>query len=424
MQQQFEKFCKNIKLTKNQRGDAKRKYKGVCTVLHNKFYETKYNGNTKYLFGSYRKRTAIRPLIESQDVDVLFKMPEEMYETFQKQQNGQSALLQLVRRALIDSKYALSEKPKAWGKVILVQTADGTHNVELLPAFEQMDGRFIIPNTENGGSWEIFDPRNEIDTFKKSDEETEGLTSELSRIIKRWAREVSSLALKSYEIETHVVSFLRWYSYKGVAYSVLVKDFFVHLSSIVNAENKSYVDTAKNRAEKAVDFEKNEKYESSTEEWQKIFGNSFPNGFAVHKNIFEGKNVSSEEFIEQQVNEVNINPYYKIDLDCEVKQDGFREALLSKLTFGLRKNKGLDFFIKETNVPRPYSIKWKVRNFGKEAEQVGQLRGEITDDKGKERKTERTAYRGEHFVECYIIKDDVCVARQQIIVPIELSTNN
>ena len=61
---------------------------------------------------------------------------------------------------------------------------------------------------------------------------------------------------------------------------------------------------------------------------------------------------------------------------------------------------------------------WKVRNFGSEAENLGQLRGEIVADEGNRKKKEETRYSGEHFVECYVIKNGICVARDKIMVPI------
>ena len=71
------------------------------------------------------------------------------------------------------------------------------------------------------------------------------------------------------------------------------------------------------------------------------------------------------------------------------------------------------------NISKPYHMKWKVRNFGDEANKMGQLRGEITDDGGYEMKKENTRYYGEHYVECYVIKDRNCVAIGKAFVPIE-----
>jgi hypothetical protein len=64
-----------------------------------------------------------------------------------------------------------------------------------------------------------------------------------------------------------------------------------------------------------------------------------------------------------------------------------------------------------TDVPGSYSVYWKVRNHGPEAELRHALRGEIHIDGGNQQRSESTSYIGHHFVECYIVKDGVCVAR-------------
>ena len=48
------------------------------------------------------------------------------------------------------------------------------------------------------------------------------------------------------------------------------------------------------------------------------------------------------------------------------------------------------------------------------------LRGEIINSNYlNTRRRERTDFKGPHFVECYIIKNDICVAMARIDVPIE-----
>jgi hypothetical protein len=84
-------------------------------------------------------------------------------------------------------------------------------------------------------------------------------------------------------------------------------------------------------------------------------------------------------------------------------------------------NKGLDFTITECGVPEPYDVKWKVLNRGEEAERRNNIRGQIIASSRPGMRHERTSFRGEHVVECYIIKDGIVVARDAIDVPI--STN-
>lgn len=72
-------------------------------------------------------------------------------------------------------------------------------------------------------------------------------------------------------------------------------------------------------------------------------------------------------------------------------------------------------FVAKTNAPRPYKVKWQVVNTGVEAAAagLGELRGGFDDGHstiGDERR-ESTAYRGTHWIEAFVIKDGVCVAR-------------
>ena len=118
---------------------------------------------------------------------------------------------------------------------------------------------------------------------------------------------------------------------------------------------------------------------------------------------------------------IEINPNYKVSIDADItKQDGFRDStLLSFLARRLPVQKKKKLLFKVTHsVPSPYQIKWKVRNFGEEAKGLDALRGEIHDDEGRETRQESTLYYGEHYVECYIIKDGKCVALGRILVPI------
>ncbi len=428
IQQQFEKFYENIKLTPSQRADAKKKYDGVCGKLHDNYYpDIEYNGSTKLLIGSYGKQTHIRP---ARDIDVIFIMPPEKFEQYDdNQSNGQSQLLQDIKK-ILEEKYP--DTPiRAFGKVVILEFSDTQHNVELLPAWEKDDRTFIIPNSESGGSWETWDPRSEIQKIKDSDIET-GETKFLIRMIKKWS-ENCTVKLKSYHIENKAVDFFATYDFSDQEYPILTRDFFEYFYNTTSDEDlQSHLNTALNRTIKACEFEEKDNFEEAIKEWVKIFGDDFPimleknvnaetpdKKTAISEKLFPS---TKEEFLDRTYGiKFAINPIYQLRIDARITQDGFRPAWLSSFIqkrFPLKKKKKIVFSIIENNVSLPYSVMWKVRNFGDEANNMNDLRGEITYDEGFEKKKEDTKYYGEHYVECYIIKNNMCIAMNRIIVPI------
>lgn len=152
---------------------------------------------------------------------------------------------------------------------------------------------------------------------------------------------------------------------------------------------------------------------------QEILGNEYP----VEQRVLEKAAFATRAFdhTEQFIqNKFPVDIRYSLSLDCQVKQSGFRDRLLSVILREgdiLRHNKQLHFFITETDCPKPYSIYWKVKNVGPVAESKNCIRGQIV-------KTdllthyEHTDFQGQHYVECYLVKNNICVARAHINVPI------
>lgn len=95
-----------------------------------------------------------------------------------------------------------------------------------------------------------------------------------------------------------------------------------------------------------------------------------------------------------------------------------RGALIGSLSSGeaVRVGAGLRFDAE----PRPSGedLFWQVTNTGAEARRANQLRGGFERSDATKRETAR--YRGPHFVECFLVRDGVCVARSDAFsVPIE-----
>jgi hypothetical protein len=279
MKEEFAKFSEKIRLTESQEADAKTKYRDVCETLHKSYYKNEYDGKTKLLFGSYRTKTNTRPLSEKQDVDVIFKIPEDTYNKFKKyEKNGPSALLQEIKD-LLKKKYTTTDKIKGWGKVVLVEFANNTHNVEVLPAFELENKTFKIPNSENGGSWDSFDPRQQVDAFHMSNSTTNTLTADLTRMMKAWVKNTPSLDYKSYTLLNDVMGFLKKNYENGADYSdyhLVIKGCFKYLKENCESSLDTHLKSAVDRAEKAVGYIDENKPKEASMELIKIFGAEFP----------------------------------------------------------------------------------------------------------------------------------------------------
>lgn len=67
----------------------------------------------------------------------------------------------------------------------------------------------------------------------------------------------------------------------------------------------------------------------------------------------------------------------------------------------------------QTNAAPPYQVRWQVVNTGQAAAAAGELRGDFydTDDPDKMIHWESTKYSGTHYVEAFVLKGGVCVAR-------------
>ena len=218
---------------------------------------------------------------------------------------------------------------------------------------------------------------------------------------------------------------------------MLCRDFFEYLKNEPKQDHyqalgsgqdvkvkKHFQRKAKKAYIKAVDAIAETKENKRNDMWREIFGRKFPKAVTA---VAESREFSAsvgytdpEQFIED-IYPVDIR--YNATLDCEVKRDGYREAMLSYLLMtGQRVSRvrTLDFTVK-TDVPQPYEVKWKVRNVGDEAKRRKCLRGEIIASNRMNglARHESADFCGPHYVECYIVKDGIVVARDRIDVPIK-----
>lgn len=398
----------------------------ITKALNKDFRSIDGSTANKLMVGSYGRHTAIRGV---SDLDMIFILPDYLRSSYE-QENGPQRVLNRVKDVL-KARYPKTEV-RVDQCVVRVQFTSNAFKFEVQPAFENRDGGFDYPDTK-ADSWRITKPRDEIAATKECNDRTSKNMRHLARMARAW-KDTNGVVMGGLLIDTLVHRFFSTtseYDAKGTMwFDFMVRDFFEFL---VNEPEQSYYlalgsnqrvtvkkpfqAKAKKAFNRCLEAIKEEGKAAANKKWREVFGTAVPLAAGESARAFD----DTEQFIE---NLFPVDIGYSVTIDCEVTQNGWRPALLRKMLRDrtpLLANKGLDFTITECSVPLPYDVKWKVLNRGYEAEHRNNIRGQIIPSSRPGVRHERTSFRGEHVVECYIVKDGIVVARNAIDVPI--STN-
>ena len=151
--------------------------------------------------------------------------------------------------------------------------------------------------------------------------------------------------------------------------------------------------------------------------WREQITETLSNSLPTHQRVAVSSFADQEQYIDDMF-PVNLN--HTVNVTCMVSGNGWRQRPIQKFLSLLQKYLPHNFEIRcsvaSTTVPHPYDVYWKVKNVGPEAERRNQLRGQIVN-KGNSI-VEHTNFFGNHYIECYIVKNGICVAKKRIDVPI------
>lgn len=160
--------------------------------------------------------------------------------------------------------------------------------------------------------------------------------------------------------------------------------------------------------------------------WRDVFGDAFGEDLAREASQLASVSKSAatrapdERFIDEPPYSfpISLDPRFRASITARVlAKDGFRDGDLAAYNYRVQPYRRLRFKVQH-DVPGHVTVYWKVRNRGAEARTASCLRGEITRDDRSRTKHEPTRYRGDHYVEAYVIKDGECVAMAQCPVKI------
>ncbi|CAG9179681.1 hypothetical protein LMG23992_04042 [Cupriavidus laharis] len=425
----FREFRENIAVKNYE--DIGTSYDEITKRLNRTFWGIDSADKNRLRVGSYGRHTAINGI---SDLDMLFEIPEAIFKKYSAYEyNGQSALLQAVKNALLE-RYPNTDI-SGDGQVVCVKFK--RFHVEVLPAyFDPVKKCYLHPNTHDGGSWRPTYPREEIDAMKALNTKANRNLGHLCKMVRAWKNH-RGVGMSGWLVDTLCYNFFvehpKFHTATYDNYPGLVAEFFLYLTALSPNQqywlapgsrarvpnDGSFLPKAKKAAKKATDALAEGDLKKRVELWRDIFGGCFPPAVQMVKATAQvatesfGGARSTEEFIE---NQYPLDIRYRLAIDCEVSTTG-TILRLSRIFEHLRWGWQLKFQITEHNVPKPYSVFWKVRNKPL-AGYRQDIRGQLLEDQGSEERQERTSFAGDHYVECYIVKDEVCVARDRIKVPI------
>lgn len=422
----FEQFRKNLAVRNSE--EISGRYCAITTRLNKDYWGT----DAEYLHclqvGSYGRNTAIHGV---SDLDMAFELPWSVHDRFTKRQgNIQSDLLGEVRDYL-RVLYPTTET-YADGQVVVVQFKN--YRVEVLPAFVEENGSYKFPDSNDGGSWRWCWPRDEISAVQTIHVRSNHHLKRICKMVRAWKNK-NGAPMSGMLIDILCYNFFKTntqFDAKGYAcYPELVRDVFAYLANQAEQEywlapgskdrvypKGKFQRKAKKAAAKCQEALDSDKDKTKERLWREVFGSSFPRSDSKSESTARGSDArnSTEEFIEQ---ELPVDIQYELQVGCDISYKGALEKRLRFLesVFPIHIGRRLQFHVESCNVPAPYKVQWKVRNVGAIAEKRG-IRGQIVDDKGSKELVETTDFPGPHYVECYVVKNGVCVARDRIDVPI------
>lgn len=265
------------------------RYKAITKRLNCDFWKSNSDVTHSLYVGSYGRDTAVCV----SDIDVIFEMPNDLYNRYNEyQNNGQSALLQSLKQSI--SKTYSYTTMRGDGQVVVIDFSDGIR-FEIVPVFLLNNGTYRYPDTNDGGSWKVTDPKAEIDAIKKANQEWNYNLKHLCHMTRIWCVEWN-IDIGGLLIDTLAFNFLKNGNIKILGfdnYHCLFYHFFHFLSSqdtnqkywlAVGSNQKVFRNNAifESKAKKclqltneAIEYEKQSCDYSANQKWKEIFGTRF-----------------------------------------------------------------------------------------------------------------------------------------------------
>lgn len=462
---EIRELIEEIDVSESNYNKATNRYNSIANYIHNSEM-TKYSPDI-YIQGSFKLGTAIKPLTEdgSYDIDIVCNFTE-LNRLTQTQKKLKTELGNVIEN-YIDEKN-MKNKPIESSRCWTINYVDESNfHVDILPSVPYLgtkNDEIAITDKRNQSydkvstDWEISNPKGFAEWFKDQSKFQEHKIEYLRKIQENKIY-ASIEEIPDYKIKTplqRIVQLLKRHSevmfeenleYKPSSIIITTLAAKVYSKSISISQNfvellidiisslqmgidydggKPCVYNPVNTSEKLSEkWDKDEKYFILFLEWMEQIRTDF--NIDNRDMTIKDRTFYIKRSLSKNNGDIGIllkDLYYhkklkwtKIDLrDVKIKAyyswKGFRFKEIKSGT-ALNKNGELRFEV-ITNNPNNYDIYWQITNTGDEAKSVNCLRGDFYESKieqGKKVRTETTLYLGRHYVEAYLVKDNICYGK-------------
>jgi adenylyl/guanylyl cyclase-like protein with sensor domain len=421
---------KSLSLSQENRSFVSKIYDSFKNVLNNSCIQ----------IGSYPRFTAIKPL---HDLDILYLLGH-----WDEYLHDPSEQLEILHRR-IKNEY---ENPTRLRLEISIQThsvgvsfINGdfvVFSVDIVPAYSYSKNEFgqdmyMVPeivrqkhgvqrvalyerlaSEHQDVQWIASDPRGYIEVAKTLNSSNADFRRSV-KFVKGWKNackgKLEDFALKSFHIEQIVTKVFQdnpeFEIFDGVFRFFVTLPERINKPSIPDRANKTkYIDSYLNdlsKEQKNAIIQARDYFLKSLEE----ISEDDTAESLLDINFYKRVSTSEQFLFDFNIPTLTEKQFsFTIIGEAPERNDGsFRKMILDKIGKILINREV--YFKTKGSVPNVDLFKWKVRN----DDNSPQPRGEITDHTTKN-DPEHTKYVGEHFVECYAILDNICVAkaRQQV----------
>lgn len=391
-------------------------------------------GNQCIQIGSYPRFTAIRPL---HDLDILYFLgawdisshdPSDMLKDLHQRINEEFENPTRYELQVSLQTHSIS--------VSFIQSGEEVFAVDVVPAYshgtnEFGQDKYMVPELlrrKHGESrrilyesitkehlqmqWIASDPRGYIEVAKRVNDKNSDFRKTV-KFVKAWKNACKQLndefPLKSFHIEQIITIYFQ--EHQDIEIFDGVFNFFLTLPEKIRyPQIKDRADSSKYIDSYLVDLTKQrrEMVQQARDHFLKCLEEiSDIDPIDVLLDVkFLRRACSSEEYLFDQGIPVLTDGNYSFDIrgHVQIREGSFRAFILDVIG-RISIDRKINFRVEGT--PPPVDMfKWKVKN----ADHSPQPRGEITDHQTRN-DPEHSKYFGEHYVECYAILNNVCVAK-------------